>query len=506
MIFNSFTFIVFLAAMVSLYWALPRRPRLLLLFGGSLVFYGFWRVEFIPLLLISTATDYWVARGIHASGNAKRRKRLLWLSLAVNFGLLGFFKYTYFFVDSVNALALVSGLAPSGGPNDGLSVPFDIILPLGISFYTFQSVSYTIDVYRGFRKPERGFLLFGTYVIFFPQLVAGPILRAGEVIWQLDKRPRFDRTDIGLGLHRILQGLFLKCVLADNLARLVDQGFATPVAGLSAPDIWTLGFTFGFQIYFDFAGYSHIAIGAARLMGIRFPENFNFPYLASSPREFWRRWHISLSSWIRDYLYLPLCGATVRDESVGGLQMVEQTPRPISAARRVFALWATWALMGLWHGANWRFVLWGLWHAALVSAQRLLGGLIPWKVPAPVGWGITLPLVMLGWIPFRAETLGDSLAMLARVFDPSAYINPLTGFAQGSLPSIWLTLHRDTYYVSAAMLVAVSGAWAAQRWVIPTMSRSPWTLAAAETGAYTVMAGLVFVFLQPISQFIYFQF
>ena len=223
-------------------------------------------------------------------------------------------------------------------------------------------------MYRGVVRPGRDFILFADYVIFFPQLVAGPILRAGEVIWQLDERPRFDIGDITAGVRRILLGLFMKSVLADNIARFVDRGFATPVESLGAIDVWTLAFLFVFQIYFDFAGYSHVAIGSARLMGIRFPDNFNFPYLARSPRDFWRRWHISLSSWIRDYVYLPLAGTRFHDESRGGLVVADAGTA--DAWSRFRALWLTWALMGLWHGANWAFVVWGLWHAALVQGQR----------------------------------------------------------------------------------------------------------------------------------------
>lgn len=501
MIFNSLTYLSFLGAVVVLYWFLPRASRLWMLFIGSLMFYGFWRVDFIPLLLISTATDYVAARIIHASADPQRRRIALFVSLTVNLGLLGFFKYTLFAVGTVNGLASWLGWAPHGG----FSIPLHIILPLGISFYTFQSISYTLDVYRGFIAPLRSFVLFATYVVFFPQLVAGPILRAGEVVWQLDKRPRFDRGDIAFGLRRILSGLFLKCVLADPIAGLVDKGFAQPVAMLAGFDVWTLAFLFGFQIYFDFAGYSHIAIGSARLMGIRFPENFNFPYLATSPRDFWRRWHISLSSWIRDYLYLPLCGAQVRDESVGGLDLATE-PR-ITTMRRYRALWITWALMGLWHGANWTFVVWGLWHAAMVTGQRLIGVLLPLRIPAFVGWAVTLPLMQLGWIPFRAQSLSDAMTLLATALTPSAYLRPLdAGAAPGLLASLGFNLHRDTYYAAAATMLLVILAWVVRQWIVPRLQDAPRALMATEAIVYACAVPLVYVFLRPVNQFIYFQF
>jgi len=283
-----------------------------MIFLASLTFYGFWRVEFLPVMLASTIVDYGAARAIHATDDERRRRIYLGLSLCVNLGLLFYFKYLIFFASNGTGLLRSIGF-------DVADPEWNIILPLGISFYTFQTISYTVDVYRRIIAPQRDFVLYACFVTFFPQLVAGPILRAREVIDQLSVRPRFSLTDFTVGIRRILSGLFLKVVLADNIASLVDAGFRQPIDGLGALDVWTLAFLFGFQIYFDFSAYSHIALGSARLMGIPFPENFNFPYLATSPREFWKRWHISLSSWIRDYLYLPLMGEAVRDDSRGGL-------------------------------------------------------------------------------------------------------------------------------------------------------------------------------------------
>jgi alginate O-acetyltransferase complex protein AlgI len=484
-IFNSVTYLLFLAVVVGFYWALPKRPRLWLIFIGSLTFYGFWRIEFIPLLLISIGINYVAAIAIDRTDEQQRRRALLITSLAVNLGLLGYFKYLGFFAENVSGAARLLGLE--------LGMPaFNILLPLGISFYTFHNISYTVDVYRRFIRPERDFVLFGCYVGFFPQLVAGPILRAGEVIYQLDRRPKFDLGDIGIGIKRILIGLFLKVVLADNINVLVDTGFASPPSTLSALDVWTLAFLFGFQIYFDFSSYSHVAIGSARLMGIQFPENFNFPYMATSPRDFWRRWHISLSSWIRDYLYLPLTGEKILNRSTGGLSNAAEAPR---VARRTLALFMTWTVMGLWHGANWTFIVWGLWHAFLIMLYRFISPFTSRFSPVMQqvgGWTITLPLVMLSWIPFRAGSLSTTLSMLGSLLHPSAY------FGYG--------MRENAYFVAAALMIMVVMAYVVNIRIRPWLSRYRTPMLVAESAAWSVIIALVFVFLRPIKQYIYFQF
>ena len=319
-------------------------------FLASIVFYGFWRFDFVALMLVSSTTDYFVSLAMARLENQTRRGALLAISLTINLTLLFVFKYLLFAVD--NAWMMLQWFGVDSPPPD-----LNIILPLGISFYTFQTISYSVDVYRRFIQPEKDYILYSVYVMYFPQLVAGPILRASEVIPQLRARPEFQLSNLIEGIQRILFGLFLKVVLSDNIAGIVDDGFAIDASLHSALDVWTLAFLFGFQIYFDFSSYSHIAIGAAKMMGVSFPENFNFPYLATSPRDFWRRWHISLSSWIRDYLYLPLAGARVRDKSVGGLATAaEGNEQRLNVSR---ALFFTWAIMGFWHGAAWKFLFWG---------------------------------------------------------------------------------------------------------------------------------------------------
>ena len=486
MIFNSVTFLIFLAVTVGLYWVLPKRARLWMLFLSSVVFYGFWRVEFVPVMLLSAFTDYAVALRLARAEAPRVRKVLLGMSLVVNMGLLLYFKYLIFFVDNAMSLAALVGVEAD-------PILWNIILPLGISFYTFQTISYAVDVYRGFIEPERDFVLYAVYVTFFPQLVAGPVLRAREVIPQLTERPAFSSDDLAAGLRRVLYGLFLKVVLADNVAGFVDAGYAIDPSALSALDVWTLAFLFGLQIYFDFSAYSHIAIGAARMMGIVFPENFAFPYTATSPRDFWKRWHISLSSWIRDYVYLPLSGVAVRDRSTGGLAVAVDEP---TQSKKTQALFLTWAIMGLWHGAAWTFVLWGVYHAVFIYVYRRFEPFLAWvpeRLRGVGGWAVTLPVAMLSWVPFRADGLGATFTMYGALLDLSAYT--------------WLGLDRDAYLVAALLTLATLGAYLAAIYVIPALQRGPRVVwASVESAAYGVAIALVFIFLRPITQFIYFQF
>jgi D-alanyl-lipoteichoic acid acyltransferase DltB (MBOAT superfamily) len=404
----------------------------------------------------------------------------------MNLGLLVYFKYLFFIVDNFNAAAGVFGLQ--------LDIPyFNVILPLGISFYTFQTISYTVDVYRKFIEPERNFFIYATYVSFFPQLVAGPILRAREIIYQLKAKLRFKAENLNYGLRRVLYGLFLKVVLADNIAFLVDDGFAQNIDFLSAIDVWTLAFLFGFQIYFDFSAYSHIALGSAKMMGIEFPENFNFPYLAASPKEFWKRWHISLSSWIRDYLYLPVAGRKVLDTSKGGLGTAADTP--LNKNYNFIPLFLTWAIMGLWHGANWTFVFWGLYHALLIAIYRITSQMninINSRVKGLIGWVFTLMFSMLSWIPFRAQNLDDTFAMLGKVFNPAAYN--------------FLGLRENNYLIAALVMISVIAAYFTSKKFIPWLQSKKIIYPVLETLQLAIIIILVFTFLRPINQFIYFQF
>lgn len=484
MIFNSVTYLVFLLLVVPLYWCLPQRGRQWLVLVSSLAFYGFWRLDFLALILLSASIDFVAALRLGQLEAAGKRKAWLLASLTANLGLLFYFKYLGFALDNIATVAGALGLE--------LKPVFEIVLPLGISFYTFQTISYTIDVYRRQLSPLRDFVVYGCYVTFFPQLVAGPILRASEVVSQLETRRRLRLQDVVIGVRRILSGLLLKVGLADQIAELVDNGFAQDPALLSAIDVWTLAFLFGFQIYFDFAGYSHIALGSGRLMGVVFPENFRFPYLASTPREFWKRWHISLSSWIRDYLYLPLLGIAGRGSSEGGLGQAADSQGPA----RTRALFLAWAIMGLWHGAGWTFLGWGLYHASIVYAQRKLRPLVPWptgNAGRVLAWCVTLPTIMLGWIPFRAVSPAQTLSMWSKLAMPSAYSH--------------LGMRENTYLIAALLLLGITVSGLVQPYLtMERLAQRPWLWVPARVGAYAVVVGIVFVFLRPVHQFIYFQF
>jgi alginate O-acetyltransferase complex protein AlgI len=480
-IFNSLTYILLLFVVITLYWSLPYKARLILIFISSLIFYGFWKISFIPILLISVIIDWWVAQKMSLY-HKKQRLYLLAISLTTNLGLLFYFKYLIFFAD--NAVGLANYLGAEIDP-----IMFKILLPLGISFYTFQTISYTIDVYRGFIKPENDFILFACYVTFFPQLVAGPILRAKEVIPQFINRPSFSIEHILIGLRLVIFGLFLKVVLADNLSTLVDQGFAMSINVMSAIDVWTLAFLFGFQIYFDFSGYSFIAIGSARMMGIIFPKNFNFPYISSSPKDFWQRWHISLSSWIRDYLYLPLNKAKIQNHSEEGFKKVFKS----QGSKK--SLFLTWGIMGFWHGANWTFLIWGIYHAILISIYRLIEPStrkFSYQFRSIGGILITLPLIMLSWIPFRANSLSDAISMWIKVVNPYAYTE--------------IGMRENVYFIAFLVLISFFLVYLVKEKILPILNSLKFIITMLDIILIMVITSLVIIFFKETNQFIYFQF
>lgn len=483
MIFNSLTFILFLFLVIGLYWFLSEKPKLLLIFIASLIFYAFWRIEFVSILLLSTVTDYFVAQAIYNSSEKRRRRRLLYISLSVNLGLLFIFKYFLFFSKNILSLGNLFGLK--------LSIPIAyIILPLGISFYTFQTLSYTIDVYRNTIKPEKNFLLYADYVLFFPQLVAGPILRAGEVIHQLVKKPPFDVLIFFDGIKRILFGLFLKVVLADNIAPLVDSGFSLGSKSTSAIDIWTLSLLFGFQIYFDFSAYSHIAVGSAKLMGINFPENFNFPFLSISPQDFWKRWHISLSAWIRDYIFLP-----VSYKISSKLKQSKYLKIKTDIIIYFSGIFIAMTLCGFWHGANWTFVLWGMYHALLLfifKTTKPIQKKLKRKFRNVLNWAITFLFVTLGWMIFRSQGIDEVIWRFVKIFSPKEYL--------------WLGLRENTYLIAVLILLGAILSFFIRKKTVPLLNDLFLFRIVVETLYFTFLFALVFIFLRPINQFIYFQF
>ena len=397
--FNSVEFLLFFPAVLLLYALVFRREkrRDVLLLAASYFFYMSWNWRYAGLILFSTGVDYLVGRRLHREDDSRNRRLLLYVSLAVNLGLLGFFKYNNFFVDSVGELLEWIGLEVSLG-----ALEHSFLLPVGISFYTFQSLSYTIDLYRRKIPVEKNFIKFALFVAFFPQLVAGPIVRASEFLPQLRRTPPVTRQRVLSGTALMFRGLFKKIVIADLLAGLgVDAVFADPGAYSSLTLILAV-YGYAFQIYNDFSGYSDIAIGAGRVLGFDLPDNFNRPYLSQNVREFWTRWHITLSTWLRDYLYIPLGGNR-------------------GSARRVRVnLMITMLLGGLWHGAAWNFVFWGGWHGLLLVLARGTPKVYE-DTSAGAIWTrriLTFHLVVVSWLLFRIGSipqLGDYLAGMGRL-------------------------------------------------------------------------------------------
>src|ERR1051326_1822345 len=398
MLFNTWTFLIFLPIFSLAYFATAGRMRLWVMLIASLVFYAWWDWRFLFLLLFSSALDYTLGIMLENATDPVVRKRLITLSIAVNLGLLGFFKYFNFFVQS--AIHVSSSL--------GLPVTYNalrIVLPVGISFYVFKTMGYTIDVYRRAEKAERDLLRFTTFVVFFPELVAGPIVRASRMLAQMKYGHRFNYARTLDGLALVASGYVRKVAIADSLAPLVDTRFAVPSAHSSLSLLVGVYF-YAFQIYCDFSGYSNIAIGLARIFGFDFGINFDRPYWSESFSEFWTRWHISLSSWLRDYLYIPLGG------NRGG------------TARTVRNLMITMLLGGLWHGANWTFVAWGGLHGLYLVLQRFLSPIyqrgvralrVPKLVSSLILIFVVFHLTCLGWIFFRAESFARAWEIITAI-------------------------------------------------------------------------------------------
>ena len=392
MLFNSLDFALFFLVVFAAYAVLPHRGQNRLLLVASYFFYGCWDWRFLTLIALSTTVDYVVSHGIDVSNDPRRRRRLLMFSMVINLGILGFFKYFDFFVEGAEILAQTVGLNPP-------SLRLGLILPVGISFYTFQSMSYTLDVYRRQLKPARNFWDYALFVSLFTQLVAGPIERAAHLLGQITRPRVLSWPGLQVGTWLFFWGLFKKVVIGDNVAALADQVFSGSLD-------WTAGsvllgmYAFAIQIYCDFSAYSDMARGLGRMMGFDIMVNFRNPYFALDPSDFWRRWHISLSSWLRDYLYIPLGG------------------NRLGSRRTYINLMLTMSLGGLWHGAAWPFIFWGVFHGSWLALHRLLrsGNSEPvsgwskvWRVIA------TFHGICLGWLLFRAESMRDAFGMLAAI-------------------------------------------------------------------------------------------
>jgi alginate O-acetyltransferase complex protein AlgI len=388
MVFSSITFLFyFLPAFLLCYFLLPWKNAVVLL--GSLLFYAWGEPRFVPLLLFSAALNYGVGYAI--SLHTRYRRHVLVAGIAVNLGLLAFYKYMGFFAGIANDL-----VAPLG---KSFAVP-EILLPLGISFFTFQGMSYLIDVYRRDVDAQKSFLNFAMYKAMFPQLIAGPIVRYRDIASVITDRPTTNARVLR-GINQFVIGLSQKVLIANTVAVPADRIFAMDPAQLSLPQAWLGVACYTIQIYYDFAGYSNMAIGIGHMIGFAYPLNFNRPYSAASVMDFWRRWHISLSSWFRDYLYVPLGG------------------NRLSPLRTYFNLALVFLLCGLWHGASWTFILWGAWHGALLIVERMGLGAVLARAPKLLAQLYTLLVVMVGWVFFRAHDVTYAFHFLAVMFGVS---------------------------------------------------------------------------------------
>ncbi len=410
MLFNSLEFTIFLPLVFLFYWAIKKRElQNILLVTASYLFYGWWDWRFLFLIIFSSFVDYFIGISLGKEEKPQRRKWLLWISLGVNLGMLLVFKYYNFFIDSfIDAFGMA-------GLNIQASM-LNVILPVGISFYTFQTLSYTIDVYKKKIQPTHDIVAFFAFVSFFPQLVAGPIERASALLPQFLKARKFEYHKAVDGAQQILWGLFKKIVIADNCAGIVNEIFNSS-AELSGSALLIGGILFAFQIYGDFSGYSDIAIGTARFFGFDLMKNFAFPYFSRDIAEFWRRWHISLSTWFRDYLYIPLGGSRG------------------SKGKQIRNIFIIFIVSGFWHGANWTFIAWGALNAAFFLPLMLTGnnrnnldivakGKVLPSLRELGSIGITFLLTVIAWVFFRAETIGHALEYLSGIFSKSLFKIP----------------------------------------------------------------------------------
>ncbi len=398
MVFSSLIFLFrFLPAALLLYYITPRKYKNLILLIISLFFYCWGEVKYLPLMLASMLVDYGCGQGIKHFGEKKKVRRLfLTISMLFNLGSLTFFKYSGFILHNIEALTQF--------PMPDFSLP----LPLGISFYTFQTMSYTIDVYRGDVQPEDNLITFGAYVVLFPQLIAGPIVRYSDVAKELKSR-KITFPMIEKGAILFILGLGSKVLIANNVGSLWDTAASLPLSELSTPMAWIAALGYSLQIYFDFSGYSLMAIGLGQMLGFTFPENFNYPYVAGSITEFWRRWHMTLSGWFKEYVYIPLGGSRC------------------SRFKRIRNLFVVWALTGLWHGASWNFVLWGLWFFVLLVIEK--NGLLEWYKRHRIAAHIIIPiLLILSWVIFATTDFSRMIGFIGKMFGIGGAINQSNPF------------------------------------------------------------------------------
>lgn len=465
MLFNSLIFLQFFGLFVLCYitFGTGVRQRNLILLIASYVFYGWWDARFLLLLLVSSGVDFFVGLKLGDHEDPRLRKRWVTVSMVSNLGILGFFKYFNFFHDSLSGF--LNSLGMQADP-----FTLQVILPVGISFYTFQSMSYSIDIYRGKLKPTRDWMQFFVYVAFFPQLVAGPIERASSLLSQFNEKRKVNPVWIREGTWLVIWGFFKKVVLADNFSPLVEMAYHPDQT--SGPVIFLGTLAFALQIYCDFSGYTDIARGLSRWLGFDLRLNFNLPYFACDLREFWQRWHISLSTWLRDYLYIPLGGNRG------------------SRAKTIRNLMITLLLGGLWHGAEWLFVVWGLWHGfGLVCLLLWQQHRYYRQLPSIVGWAGTFAWILYGWLLFRATSMEEAARMTMNL-------------ANGQVP-FWFTHFVHALLVFSVPLIGMQAWQAYKKDLMFPLKWRAWNLYALEGG----MLYLIVLFWQKEgSPFIYFQF
>jgi D-alanyl-lipoteichoic acid acyltransferase DltB (MBOAT superfamily) len=474
MLFNSIGYGIFLPIVFVLYWFVlsgnVRKQNVLLLIS-SYAFYAFWDWRFCTLIIISSLTDFLVGKYLALEQRPRQRKMLLLVSIGVNLGILGLFKYYNFFVDSMVTLLGAAGLNLN-------TTTLNIILPIGISFYTFQTLSYTIDIYRGKLAHTDDWLSFFTFVAFFPQLVAGPIERASRLLPQLTIRRTFSYDQATSGMRLILWGLFKKVVIADNIARYVDFIYADPGNYYN----WTIILAvalFSIQIYGDFSGYSDIAIGSARLFGINLMTNFRTPYFSRTFKEFWSRWHISLSTWFRDYVYIPL----------GGNRR--------SQGRWIFSILTTFTISGLWHGADSTFIIWGSLFGLYYIIEHFVLRLSPsFKLPPILCSLIVFSVFSAGFYLFRAESMQDSVILLSNTFAQGDFFSPVYAFE--SLTQAIITLIAIGIFVVIEFIIQKED-------VNYFFSRLKWS---GRWAVYFTLSIFILILgdFQDPDQFVYFQF
>lgn len=470
MIFSSHIFLLcFLPVFLTVYFLVPPKGRNLVLLLASVVFYAWGAPDFVLILLASTVANFYLVKAMHrAQRNAMKK---LWCTLAIllSLGLLAYFKYANFFVDNANALLAALGL--------GTMTWTKVLLPIGISFFTFQSITYVIDTYRGINAPMRRLTDYMVYIIMFPQLIAGPIVRYTDIADQITAQRRLRWEECLQGFYRFVIGLAKKVLIADVIGRTVDVVLASDLAALDSGTAWITIMAYTMQLYFDFSGYSDMAIGLGRIMGFRFPENFDNPYTSASITEFWRRWHITLGAFMRNYLYIPLGG------------------NRHGTARTYLNLWVVFLLSGLWHGASWNFVIWGAYHGFFLVLERLLGINKQRKA-----WRIipTFIILLVGWAIFRIEDLPSCWTFIQRLFSFD-----FSGFALAEHPQYYATLLVALVF---SFLTLLPMGKRLERWVFHTQYGNTQLTAVWIVACLLFFCCLMTLTATKFSPFIYFRF